>query len=62
MKAGEVVMIYEDPLTMQKPEGKAKLIKRVRENESAELWTVAFLSEDESTEYLRWLKKEETTS
>ena len=49
VKAGDVVMIYEDPVTAKKPEGKAKLIRKcstpaVEEYEGLrlEFWIVIF--------------------
>ena len=52
-------MIYEDFLTKQKPEGKAKLIKQIkfREQDCTELWEVRFLADgDNAPKYLRWLE------
>ena len=46
MKKGDIVEIYEWPLTEAKPEGKAKLISLIREaNVGLELWQVKFLSD-----------------
>ena len=48
MKKGDVVMIYEDPRTKEKPEGKAKLIIRLvkaRNKYDLEYWKVKFLSD-----------------
>lgn len=48
-----VVMIYEDRLTKLKPEGKAKLLKRIpsnRDDEFSEYWKVKFISDGFITE------------
>lgn len=44
---GQTVMIYEEPLTETKPEGKAKLIKLVSKENigGTETWEVKFLSD-----------------
>lgn len=46
---GEIVTIYEDPITQQKFEGKAKLLKKIPSNrdcEEMENWKVKFISDD----------------
>lgn len=58
-RRNDIVMIYEDFLTKQKPEGKAKLIKQIkfREQDCTELWEVRFLADgDNAPKYLRWLE------
>jgi hypothetical protein len=46
MKRGDVVTIYQDPITKQKPEGKAKLVKQISTAEGGlERWTVQFVSD-----------------
>lgn len=43
MKKGDLVQIYQDPKTQQKPEGEAKLVKRVPcYDEGMERWEVRF--------------------
>lgn len=43
MKKGDLVQIYQDPKTQQKPEGEAKLVKRVPcYDEGLERWEVRF--------------------
>lgn len=56
MKKGDVVMIYQDPITQKKPEGKAKLLKLEIRDKSGEMeyWKVLFKNEDET--YFRWVK------
>ena len=54
MRKGDVVKIYQDPLTKQQPEGEAKLIKRLGYGENklpkVERWEVKFLSDGYITE------------
>ena len=54
MKKGDVVQIYEDPITKQKPEGQAELIKRLAYGENKlpkiERWEVKFLHDGYETE------------
>jgi len=48
MKKGDVVIIYEDPVTETKPEGEAKLIKKLAFSSvipTKEYWTVKFVSD-----------------
>lgn len=58
MKVGDVVMIYEDPISEKKPEGKAKLLELLMDGE-LQYWRVLFLSEDKRNPYNfnRWIKK-----
>ncbi len=42
---GSVVVIHEDPLTCERAEGKAQLIRLLREDRLTETWTVKFLSD-----------------
>jgi hypothetical protein len=57
MQKGDVVMIYEDPITEQKPEGKAELLKKVGGDEEVEQWIVRFLDDDLKTcQTLRLIK------
>ena len=52
MKKGDIVMIYQDPVTEQKLEGKAELLKfigsngQLDENSILETWQVKFLDDD----------------
>lgn len=45
MQAGDIKMIYEDPLTEQKPEGEALLLSRERVDRNFEFWNVQMLSD-----------------
>ncbi len=58
MKAGDLVTIYQDPITCKKEEGKAELIKChiSREHDQTEYWEVIFVDEDIT--YNRWINKE----
>lgn len=55
MKRGDIVPIYEDPYTKQKPEGKARLISLAHKDPEFERWYVRFLEDTQSyaPNYLR---------
>lgn len=55
MKVGDVVEIYEDPLTEKKPEGRAKLQRFILDHGDKELWEV--ISERSGDNCNRWIKK-----
>jgi len=61
MRKGDIVQIYGDPITKQKPEGQAKLIKHIYYGENnlakIERWKVKFLHDGYETE--RNLTKQE---
>ena len=47
LKKHDTVMIYEDPLTELRPEGKAFLLSKVKDiTPELELWNVCFEGED----------------
>ena len=56
MKKGDEVIVYEDPITELKPEGKVKLIREIScgeawyENRKERRWGVKFLSDGFMTE------------
>ena len=54
MEKHDIVMIYTDPITKRKPEGKAILLNKVRELNAhgLELWEVCF-EDDDGTVYER---------
>jgi len=58
-KAGDVVRIYEDPLTEKRLEGEAKLIEKVSQDidTEREYWLVEFTRGHER--HARWIKKEQ---
>lgn len=56
MKKGDIVTIYENPLTKEKPEGRAKLVKKICDDVDMEYWQVQFLP-GERNNYTRWIKK-----
>ena len=43
MRKGQIITIYEDPLTERKPEGEARLLRKIAENDEFEDWEVEFL-------------------
>ena len=45
MKQGDIVMIYEDPVTKEVEEGKVELIRLLHAGIRAERWKVRFLSD-----------------
>lgn len=59
MKQGDVVMIYEDPITKQQPEGKARLREKLAHNSNREYWVVRFVGDGSVVG--RWIKKEVKT-
>lgn len=56
-RVGNIKMIYNDPTTEKKEEGRAKLLKCIisRKEEEEEYWRVKFLSDDFIAD--RWIKK-----
>ena len=46
MKRGDKVMIYQDPLTQENPEGEAILVRCVESGAPVERWRVAFGNDD----------------
>ena len=58
MKKGEIYMVYEDPITKEKEEGFAKIVKIVQENDTGyNLCMVKFTGE--STSYMRKIGHED---
>ena len=55
-KVGDIVKIYEDPLTEKKLEGEAKLIQQLSEDVDREFWLVEMTRGHER--HPRWIKKE----
>ena len=59
MKVGEIVMIYEDPITRQKPEGKAVLLRKIADmGDSLERWAVRFEGDGADSIYERNIRVE----
>ena len=58
LKRRQVVMVYEDPITCQKPEGRARLYEFQREDtgDGLEMWVVTFL--DDGYQATRTINKE----
>jgi hypothetical protein len=51
MKKGDIIMIFHDPITMQKQEGQAELLYKrgvcgTHEGHPLELWNVRFIDDD----------------
>lgn len=44
MKKGDIVTIYQDPLTKQEVEGQARLVKFINDGGEFECWKVKFLN------------------
>jgi len=55
MRKGEVVDIFEDPVSCLRREGRAKLIKLIRKDEDREFWEVHFLTDPSGDTYQRWI-------
>jgi hypothetical protein len=47
LKAGMTITVYQDPITRQKPEGEAKLLREYRpdEGDGLSMWVVEFVGE-----------------
>jgi len=46
MKRGDIIQVYEQPLTQTKPEGEAKLVSFIQKlNTGVELWRVKFIED-----------------
>ncbi len=60
MNKGDIVRIYEDPLTEKKLDGKARLVKLLRayDHDPLEMWEVKFLDEHSRYSRIRWVKKD----
>ena len=56
---GTIVMIFTDPLTQTKPEGRARLLTRagIDDVDGMTFWNVTFLG-DHGAVYQRWVKNE----
>lgn len=59
MKKGDIVTIYQDPLTEKNKEGQARLLRFINEDHDMEFWEVKFLvaGAEEPLVY-RFIKKE----
>lgn len=49
-KVGDIVMIYENFVTKERPQGKARLIKYNFSNVDAEHWNVRFLGDEKKVD------------
>jgi len=63
LKKGQIVTIYEDPLTQKKPEGKAKLLSCIGKpiNQPLERWWIQFLDDDFNSPVYRLIKNDGST-
>jgi len=57
MEKGQIITVYEDPITQTKIEGDAKLLGKIAENTDLEDWKVEFLDDGYRTE--RVIRKKE---
>ena len=55
MRPGNVVDIFEDPVTCTRREGAARLVRLIKKTEKAEYWKVHFLADPEDVTYERWI-------
>ncbi len=55
LKKGQKVTVYQDPVTCEKKEGLATLVKKEREDDLCETWQVRFNSERNA--YARQINK-----
>lgn len=60
LEEGSVVEVFEDPVTCKRSEGKAKLLKLLRDSEGIQFWSLVFLNDTDETQYNRWIRKETT--
>ena len=58
LKTGDTVVIFEDPITRQKAEGVAVLVRCEIPDTEREYWTVRFDDDSDTTE--RWIYKGDT--
>lgn len=60
MKKGDIVTIYQDPLTKQEVEGQAQLREHEYDHRNLEYWQVRFLGEEDGDPIVRrFIKKEQ---
>lgn len=46
MKKDDIITIYESWRTQEKPEGQAKLVKKIMEGDDYEYWKVHFVNDE----------------
>jgi hypothetical protein len=56
LSKGQVVTIYEDPVTKTKPEGQARLQELITQSGYCERWVVQFLDDDFNNPVERLIK------
>jgi hypothetical protein len=52
---GDIVKVYEDPLSQKHLEGEAELVEMINEDDERECWVVQFKGDRER--HVRWIKK-----
>lgn len=55
MKKGDLVKVYQKPFTQDGFEGRATLMKRIKDDDVMEYWEVRFKDEPK-TIYSRWIR------
>lgn len=45
MKRGDIVQVYQDPLTREMPEGSAMLLKHLGDDAGCQIWKVRFVED-----------------
>ena len=58
LESGDIVTIYQDPITQKRYEGTAKLIERIHVYNHGTRWLVRFEGEDQMTERMICPEKE----
>ena len=59
MKPNDIVEVYEDPITKERPEGKARLVKEYRPDygDGLSMWVVVFLDDPYKSQKLRTISE-----
>ncbi len=57
MNKGDIVTIYQDPITCKDAEGEAILVSKIDENANSETWKVHFRGDEIGSNYERTIKK-----
>jgi len=56
LKIGDIIQIYENPLSETNPEGRARLLELLIDDQSMQYWRVEFVEDGEQAN--RWIRKE----
>ena len=57
MKEGDIVMVFGQPIKLTHPIGQARLVKKIKDQGSIELWHVEYTN-DEGHTYEAFIKKD----